>query len=96
VRARVRARVRSLTRARADAIAGELRVVQRWDWDPSRAVLLAGPAGDYALLALWNASTPSLARADAGRRVYDTPERFSVVSLEFPDRGRLRACAEKA
>lgn len=86
----------SLTRARADAIAGDLRVVRRWDWDPSRAVLLTGPAGDYALLALWNPSTPSLARADAGRRVYDAPERFPVVSLESPDRGRLRACADAA
>lgn len=85
----------SLTRARVDATAGELRVVKRWDWDPTRAVLLSGPAGDYALLALWNPNTPSLARADAGRRVYDTPARFPVVSLESPDRGRLRACAEK-
>jgi len=86
----------SLTRARADAAAGELRVVRRWEWDPSRAVLMSGPAGDYALLALWNSSTPSLARADAGRRVHDAPERFPVVALESPDRGRLRACADKA
>lgn len=86
----------ALTRARADAGAGELRVVRRWDWDPSRAVLLTGRAGDYALLALWNSSTPSLARADAGRRVHDAPERFPVVSLESPDRGRLRACADAA
>jgi len=85
----------ALARVRPDAAAGDLRVVRRWDWGRTKAVLLTGPQGGYVLLSLWNSDTPSLAGGDAGRRVYDSPEQFPSVVLEAPDRGVLRTCAQK-
>jgi hypothetical protein len=85
----------ALNLARPDAAAGDLKVVRRWDWDRSKGVLLAGPQGDYALLALWNSDTPSLARGDVGRRVYDSPALFPIVALETPDGKVLLTCAEQ-
>ena len=59
-------------------------------------MLLQGPARDYAVLALWNSDTPSLSTGDVGRRVYESPGRFPVVSAERPLRGRLLRCAGRA
>jgi hypothetical protein len=81
--------------ARPDASTGQLRAVRRWDWGRTSGVLLQGPERDYAVLALWNADTPSLARGDIGRRVYSTPSEFPVVSLQVPRSDRLVACAEQ-
>ena len=78
---------------RVDAAAGDLAVVARWDWGRTKGVLLSGPQRDYALLALWNSDTPSLARGDVGRRVYDSPALFPIVALERPDDKVLLACA---
>jgi hypothetical protein len=83
----------ALALVRVDASAGDLKVRRRWDWGHTKGVLLAGPQGDYSLLALWNSGTPSLARGDVGRRVYDSPGRFPAVALETPDRKVLLACA---
>ena len=86
----------SLEVARQDAIRGELRPARRWDWGRTSGVLLQGPAKDYAVLALWNVDTPSLAGGDVGRRVYESPGRFPVVSAESPVLGRLVLCARRA
>ena len=86
----------SLNLARQDALSGRLTVARRWDWGRTSGVLLRGAAGDYAVLALWNQDTPSLATGDVGRRVYESPGRFPVVSAETPPRGRLVRCAERA
>jgi hypothetical protein len=86
----------SLNLARPDALSGRLVVIRRWDWGRTSGVLLQGPARDYALLALWNSDTPSLASGDVGRRVYESPGRFPVVSAERVLRGRLVRCAERA
>jgi hypothetical protein len=86
----------SLNLAREDASTGRLVVTRRWDWGRTSGVLLQGPVRDYALLALWNSDTPSLAAGDVGRRVYESPGRFPVVSAERPLRGRLVRCAEGA
>lgn len=86
----------SLNVARRDALSGELRPLRRWDWGRTSGVLLQGPARDYVVLALWNVDTPSLARGDVGRRVYESPGRFPVVSAETPGRGRLALCAARA
>ena len=86
----------SLEIARQDALRGELRATRRWDWGRTSGVLLQGPAKDYAVLALWNVDTPSLAGGDVGRRVYASPGRFPVVSAETPVLGRLAVCARKA
>jgi len=83
----------ALALVRPDASAAALAVQRRWDWGHTKAVLLAGPQRDYALLALWNSDTPSLAQGDVGRRVYDSPGRFPVVALETPDRKVLLGCA---
>lgn len=84
----------ALSAVRPDAAAGDLRVVKRWDWGRTDAVLLTGAQRDYALLALWNSDTPSLARGDVGRRVYDSPALFPIVALERPDGKVLLACAD--
>ncbi len=84
----------ALTLVRPDAAAGDLEVVRRFDWGRTDGVLLAGPQRDYVLLALWNPDTPSLARGDVGRRVYDSPALFPIVALERPDDKELLACAE--
>ncbi len=86
----------SLSLARQDALRGALRPTRRWDWGRTNGVLLQGPAKDYAVLALWNADTPSLAGGDVGRRVYESPGRFPVVSAEMPVLGRLTRCAQRA
>ncbi len=86
----------SLNLARRDALTGALRPVRRWDWGRTNGVMLVGPARDYAVLALWNVDTPSLATGDVGRRVYESPGRFPVVSSEVPLRGRLARCAREA
>jgi hypothetical protein len=86
----------SLNIARQDALSGRLTVARRWDWGRTSGVLLRGATGDYAVLALWNEDTPSLATGDVGRRVYESPGRFPVVSAESPPRGRLVRCAERA
>jgi hypothetical protein len=85
----------ALALVRPDAAAGKLKVRQRWDWGHTNGVLLAGPVGDYTLLALWNGDSPSLASGDVGRRVYDSPDRFPVVALETPDRKVLLTCAKQ-
>lgn len=85
----------SLTAVRADASVGALRVVRRWDWGRTSGVLLAGPRRDATLLALWNENTPSLAGADAGRRIYETPGRFPVVAVQAGGGARLLRCAEQ-
>jgi hypothetical protein len=86
----------SLNLARHDALSGRLVARRRWDWGRTSGALLQGPARDYAVLALWNADTPSLAAGDVGRRVYESPGRFPVVSAERPLRGRLVRCSERA
>lgn len=86
----------SLNVAREDAAAGGLKPVRRWDWGRTSGVMLQGPLKDYAVLALWNVDTPSLARGDVGRRVYESPGRFPVVSAESPVLGRLALCARRA
>jgi hypothetical protein len=83
----------ALNLVRPDAAAGDLKVARRWDWGRTKGVLMAGPQGDYVLLTLWNSDTPSLARGDVGRRVYDSPALFPIVALESPDRKDLVACA---
>ena len=83
----------ALALVRVDASAADLKVRRRWDWGQTKGVLLAGPQGDYSVLALWNSGTPSLAQGDVGRRVYDSPGRFPAVALETPDRKVLLACA---
>lgn len=85
----------ALNRIRADAAAGDVKVVRRWDWGRTEGVLLGGPLGDYTVLALWNSDTPSLARGDVGRRVYDSPGLFPIVALETPDRKVLLTCANE-
>lgn len=81
--------------ARADATSGDLRAVRRWDWGRTAGVLLQAPQRDYAVLALWNADTPSLARGDVGRRVYSAPSKFPAVAIQVPRSDRLIACAER-
>jgi hypothetical protein len=84
----------ALTLVRPDAAVGALRVRRRWDWGRTKAVLLSGPTGDYAVLALWNPDSPSLAGGDVGRRVYDSPGRLPLIALETPDRKVLLTCAQ--
>jgi hypothetical protein len=86
----------SLEVARRDALTGKLVIRRRWDWGHTNGVLLQGPVGDYAVLALWNSDTPSLESGDVGRRLYESPGEFPVVSAETPLSGRLVHCAERA
>lgn len=74
----------------------KLAPVRRWDWGRTEGLLYRGKAGSFALLALWNDRGPSLAGANAAEKIYTTPARFSIVSLEVPDEGRLLRCAEQA
>lgn len=74
----------------------KLRPVRRWDWGRTKGLLIRGEAGRFAVLALWNDRGPSLAGPDAADRIYRTPARYSIVSLEAPDDGGLVRCAEKA
>lgn len=73
-----------------------LRPIRRWDWGRTKGLLIKGKGDRFALLALWNDRGPSLAGPDAADRIYKTPARYSIVSLEVPDEGRLVRCAEKA
>lgn len=73
-----------------------LKPVRRWNWGRTKGLLLRGEAGRFAVLALWNDRGPSLAGPGAAGRIYRTPARFSIVSIEVPDEGRLVLCAEQA
>ncbi len=86
----------ALSAVRGDAAAAALKPAQRWDWGKTRAVLFEGPANSYAMLALWNSDPPSLAGADAGEKVFAAPGLLPLVSVEVPDRGLLRRCAQRA
>jgi len=86
----------ALSAVRADIVAGGLKVAQRWDWGKTRGVLFEGPAKSYAMLALWNSDSASLAGADAGQKVFDAPGALPLVSVEVPDSGVLLSCAQKA
>ena len=86
----------ALSAVRADIVAGGLKVAQRWDWGKTRGVLFEGPAKSYAMLALWNSDSASLAGADAGQKVFDAPGALPLVSVEVPDSGGLLSCAQKA
>ena len=86
----------ALSAVRADIVAGGLQVAQRWDWGKTRGVLFEGPAKSYAMLALWNSDSASLAGADAGQKVFDAPGALPLVSVEVPDSGVLLSCAQKA
>ena len=86
----------ALSAVRADIVAGGLKVAQRWDWGKTRGVLFVGPAKSYAMLALWNSDSASLAGADAGQKVFDAPGTLPLVSVEVPDGGLLLSCAQQA
>lgn len=86
----------ALTLMRTDVQGHTLRVVRRWDWGRSSGVLVRGSlAGGFAVLALWNKDTPSLASDAALARVYDEPNHFPVVLAERPTHGVLLRCALK-
>lgn len=85
----------SVLRAELDANP-RLQPVRRWDWGRTKGLLIKGEADRFALLALWNDRGPSLAGSNAAERIYRTPARFSIVSVESPDEGKLERCAEKA
>jgi hypothetical protein len=86
----------ALSAVRAAVEAGALKPSQRWDWGKTRAVLFEGPARDYAMLALWNSDSPSLLGDDAASKVFDDPGQLPLVSVEVPDAGALRRCADSA
>jgi len=86
----------ALSAVRADVEAGALKPSQRWDWGKTRAVLFEGPARGYAMLALWNSDSPSLLGNDAASNVFDEPGQLPLVSVEVPDAGALRRCADRA
>jgi hypothetical protein len=86
----------ALSAVRADIAAGGLKIAQRWDWGKTRGVLFEGPAKSYAMLALWNSDSSSLARADAGQKVFNAPGALPLVSVEVPDNGLLLRCAQQA
>ena len=80
---------------RQDALAGTLKITQRWDWGRSSGALIRGAQNDYVALALWNKDTPSLAGARSPVRVYERPSDFPVVVVETPDQGALERCARR-
>lgn len=86
----------ALSAVRADIAAGGLKIAQRWDWGKTRGVLFGGPAKSYAMLALWNSDSASLANADAGQKVFNAPGTLPLVSVEVPDNGLLLSCAQQA
>lgn len=86
----------ALSAVRADIAAGGLKIAQRWNWGKTRGVLFEGPAKSYAMLALWNSDSVSLANADAGQKVFNAPGSLPLVSVEVPDNGFLRRCAQRA
>ena len=85
----------ALSVVRADIAAGPLKITERWDWGKTRAVLFEGPAKSYAMLALWNSDSASLASSDAGQKVFDAPGALPLVSVEVPDNGALLSCAQR-
>ncbi len=86
----------ALSAVRGDIAAGGLKVAGRWDWGKTRGVLFEGPATSYAMLALWNSDSVSLAGADAGAKVFAAPGALPLVSVEVPSSGVLVRCAERA
>ena len=80
---------------RTDALAGTLRITQRWDWGRTSGVLIRGAQPDFVALALWNKDTPSLATARSAARVYERPSNFPVAAVEAPDKGALERCARR-
>ena len=84
----------ALNVARADVETGALRPVRRWDFGRTDGVLLQPPDRSYAILVLSNPDAPSLG-GDVGRRVYDQPNAFPLVSVETPVTGVLVRCAKK-
>ena len=86
----------ALSAVRADIAAGGLTIAQRWDWGKTRGVLFEGPGKSYAMLALWNSDSTSLANADAGQKVFNAPGALPLVSVEVPDNGVLLSCAQRA
>ena len=86
----------ALSAVRADIAAGPLKITRRWDWGKTRGVLFEGPGKSYAMLALWNSDSASLAASDAGQKVFDAPGTLPLVSVEVPDNGVLLSCAQRA
>ncbi len=86
----------ALSAVRADIAAGGLKIAQRWDWGKTRGVLFEGPGKSYAMLALWNSDSASLADADAGQQVFNSPGALPLVSVEVPDNSLLLSCAQRA
>lgn len=74
----------------------DLQPTRRWNWGRTRGLLYEVSGNRFALLALWNDRGPSLAGPDAARKIYRTPARYSIVSVESPNEGRLELCAEQA
>ncbi|MFM8761663.1 MAG: hypothetical protein ACKOQ0_06010 [Solirubrobacterales bacterium] len=85
----------SAFRAEIRAVPG-LQPTRRWNWGRTRGLLYEVSGNRFALLALWNDRGPSLAGRDAARKIYRTPARYSIVSVETPNEGRLELCAEQA
>jgi len=73
-----------------------LEPVRRWNWGRTKGLLFEVPGNRFALLALWNDRGPSLAGPGSAEKIYRTPARYSIVSVEAPDEGRLERCAEQA
>ena len=86
----------ALSAVRANIAAGPLKITRRWDWGKTRGVLFEGPAKSYAMLALWNSDSASLAASDAGQKVFNAPGTLPLVSVEVPDNGVLLSCAQRA
>jgi len=86
----------ALSAVRSAVEAGNLKPTKRWDWGKTRGVLFEGPSGDYSMLALWNSDSPSLLGDAAARKVFESPGQLPLVSVEVPDAGVLRSCAERA
>ena len=86
----------ALSAVRADIAAGPLKITRRWDWGKTRGVLFEGPGKSYAMLALWNSDSASLAASDAGQKVFNAPGTLPLVSVEVPDNGVLLSCAQRA
>ena len=79
----------------SDALAGTLRVTRRWDWGRTSGALIRGTGDDWAVLALWNADTPSPLTTRGLGRVFERPSAFPLVAVESPDAGALQNCATR-
>lgn len=73
-----------------------LQPARRWNWGRTRGLLYEASGERFALLALWNDRGPSLAGPNAAVKIESAPARFSIVSVESPNEGRLERCAEQA